>query len=113
MTKTTLTQEFTTATVAEGESFIIRLPLDTKNNKGALWDLRLKAGKASLEKKFYLNGPDFSGGGIVFTYPMPQKHEEVFVLHADQTGPLEIEATCKRPDGQAIKKAQSFKLTVN
>ncbi|MBW7911620.1 MAG: protease inhibitor I42 family protein [Alphaproteobacteria bacterium] len=104
----TLTKAFNTATVEKGERF--RIELEADSTTGYLWDIRLKAGAASLVSQQYKRQEEpgeFVCGG--------QAIEELVYQAGQQSGQtIEIEATYSRPfvpnDPTADKRL--FRITV-
>ena len=100
-----LTEEFNKVTVAKGESFSIELV--SNPSTGYAWDLKLKAGKASLVKEDFISDAPRSSmvcgaGG-----------KEVFVFKAEESGIIEIAADYKRSwEKVPPVKSQSFRITV-
>ena len=103
---TRMTKAFNTATVRKGETFTVEL--DANPTTGYLWDMRLKAGKATLVSQEYTSsapaGSMVIGGGGV----------ETFVFRAEETGRIELEAEYTRPWEKNAKPAatQRFDITV-
>lgn len=100
----TLTEQFNAATVKKGETFAIEL---TSNpTTGYTWDVKLKAGKASLVKKDYKSdskSPMVVGGG----------GKEVFIFKAEESGIVRIDAVHSRPWAPSPKdKSLRFGVTV-
>lgn len=87
----TLTKAFNTATVEKGERF--RIELEADSSTGYLWDIRLKAGAASLVSQQYKRQEEpgeFVTGGLAI--------EELVYQAGQQSGQtIEIEATYSRP----------------
>jgi len=103
---TRLTKSFNTATVRKGDTFTVEL--EANPTTGYLWDMRLKAGKATLVSQTYASSaPEGSlvigGGGV-----------ETFVFRAEETGQIELEAEYSRPWERSPKPAatQRFDITV-
>ena len=102
----TLSKSFNTATVQKGETF--KIELDANPTTGYLWDVRLKAGKASLLSQGYTAdapaGSVVIGGGGV----------ESFVFKAEEAGTVELVAEYSRPWEKSAKPAvtQRFDITV-
>lgn len=102
----TLSKSFNTATVQKGETF--KIELDANPSTGYLWDVRLKAGKASLVSQNYTSdapaGSMVIGGGGV----------ESFVFKAEEAGTVELVAEYSRPWEKGTKPAvtQRFDVTV-
>ena len=100
-----LTEDFNKVTVAKGETFSIEL--DSVPSAGYSWDLKLKAGKASLVKEDWVSDQpldeEICGGG-----------KEVFVYKAEAAGTIEIEAEYKRSWEKTTPplKSQRFNITV-
>ena len=103
---TRLTKAFNTATVNKGETFTIEL--DANPTTGYLWDMRLKAGKATLISQQYTSSAPagslvIGGGGV-----------ETFVFRAEETGTIELQAEYSRPWEKNAKPAvtQRFDISV-
>ena len=103
---TRLTKAFNTATVRKGETF--RVELEANPTTGYLWDMRLKAGKATLVSQEYTSGAPpgslvIGSGGV-----------ETFVFRAEETGQIQLEAEYSRPWEKNAKSAvtQRFDITV-
>jgi inhibitor of cysteine peptidase len=100
-----LTEEFNQVSVAKGETFAIEL--DSHPSTGYGWDVKLKAGKASLVKEDFISSapPDSmvcGAGG-----------KEIFIFKAEETGTIEIEAQYKRSwENKPPLKLQGFSITV-
>ncbi len=100
----TLTEQFNTATIKKGETFAIEL---TSNpTTGYMWDVQLKAGKASLVKKDYT--PDSKDPQVI-----GDGGKEIFVFKAEETGTVGIEAVYRRPwDPASAGKPKRFGIIV-
>jgi inhibitor of cysteine peptidase len=103
---TRLTKSFNTATVRKGETFTVEL--EANPTTGYLWDMRLKAGKATLVSQKYTPAAPagslvIGGGGV-----------ETFVFRAEETGQIELEAEYSRPWEKNAKPAavQRFDIRV-
>ncbi len=99
-----LTEQFNIAAVKKGETFAIELSSNPAT--GYLWDVRLKAGKASLVKKDYepdsKNPYEVGGGG-----------KDIFIFKAEEAGEIRIEAVYKRPwEKTAADKVRRFGIAV-
>lgn len=101
----TLTKAFNTATVQKGETF--RLELDANPSTGYLWDVRLKAGAASLVSQQYKRqqepGEFVCGAAGI----------EEFVFRAEQTGTVTLEAVYARPwESAPPAETRRFQISV-
>ncbi len=101
----TLTEAFNTATVAKGETFAIEL--DSNPTTGYAWDVKLKAGKASLLKE------DFTSSAQPGSMVCGAGGKQVFIFKAEEAGTVEIEAQYKRAwENKPPAKLKNFTVTV-
>lgn len=101
---TRLSKAFNTATVRKGDTFTVEL--DANPTTGYLWDMRLKAGKATLVSQEYTaSAPAGSmaigGGGV-----------ETFVFRAEEAGEIELEAAYSRPWEKNAKPAATQRFDI-
>lgn len=103
---TRLTKSFNTASVRKGETFTVEL--EANPTTGYLWDMRLKAGKATLVSQEYTSSESadsmvIGGGGM-----------ETFVFRAEEEGTIELQAVYSCPWEKNGKPAvtQRFDITV-
>lgn len=102
----TLSKSFNAVTVQKGETF--KIELDANPSTGYLWDVQLKAGKASLVSQNYT--PDAPAGSMV----IGGGGVESFVFKAEEAGKVELVAEYSRPWEKGTKPAvtQRFDVTV-
>jgi inhibitor of cysteine peptidase len=103
----TLTENFNTISVKNGETFAIELPSNAST--GYSWDLHLQSGQASLVKQNFVSSAPPGRKGRVGA-----GGTSVYVYKADAAGTIEIDAEYKRAweTGTPAAKTCQFHVTV-